>query len=106
MAVLVVVAGKVPIPHVATITEIYDALDTNADYDSGSGSVSKAEAYRTALRQLLVRAHDQMHGGERIRYEPAELNRMLARVESWIATKAAATAGGGVVYGSFRGFRG
>jgi len=79
----------------AARSDILDALDNNADYRE-TGSLTKAKAYATALRQLMSPRHmvkriDSGGQGEEVEHDLPTLKALLDEVNSWIDTNQGAS---------------
>lgn len=74
----------------ATLSEVQDAYDANADYDEDN-SLSKAKAFRTACRRLLAKLPSSslrgyMGGSQQsLQFRLDEIRRALKDSEAWIA---------------------
>lgn len=70
----------------STLTEVEAAFDDNADYDL-EADVPKCAAFIHAARILLRRVEAELaSGGDRIRREPATIQKLLEAAESWYRT--------------------
>lgn len=76
----------------ATIDELFDLMQDNADY-SASDSLSKARAYETALIQYMsITPSAQSDQGSSLSYDLATCQFLLSRVTSYIREKQSALA--------------
>ncbi|HOX08178.1 MAG TPA: hypothetical protein PK280_17415 [Planctomycetota bacterium] len=65
----------------------------NADYADGAGDLAKAQDFRSACRALLVLMPQSAgQGGSNVTMSMAEVAKQLAAAESFVGTKASATA--------------
>jgi len=91
----------------STLAEAKAGYLANSDYDAGSGDATKAGAFRTACRALLVllpstAASDRQSVSLDVGRVAAELD----KVDAWIRdTGASAAPGGRVIYSDTRDFR-
>jgi len=86
----------------ANLADAQAAYLANADYADGSGDTTKAQAFRSATRALLLLlpAGISQSGASRS-HNTANLNNQLAMVESWIASNVKAR----VLYADVQDFR-
>lgn len=80
------------------IAAVQQAYYDNADFEE-SGSVTKAQAYRTACRRLMglqpkMAQYGTQGGGTRLEIDPTVFAKELDRVSDWLATNADTTDGG------------
>lgn len=89
------------IDYGAAETAYYD----NADYDV-TGSVTRANAFVTACRQLIGRARKTGHGAANVEFDPASLQEQLETALSWLASNDTTNVSNpGVRHMSLRNFR-
>jgi len=91
---------------IATLAEAKAAYLANADYADGSGDLTKAAAFRTACRSLLVLL-PQTSASDRhsVTMSVAAIERELNLVQGWIQEHGGAIAAGRVVFGDTGDFR-
>lgn len=76
---------------------LYSEVATNRDY-AATGSISKARAFQTALTELLlIRPADGQFEDGRFAYSQTAVEKLLERVDAWIAAYERRSAGGGSV---------
>jgi hypothetical protein len=76
----------------ATLEEILDALNDNADYDK-VGSVSRAWDYVVAARRFLQLPSSSAEQGSSLGYTPAAIQEQITKAEAYIAANAATSSG-------------
>jgi hypothetical protein len=75
----------VALTSASTDAQVEAAYDDNADYDSGSGSVTKARDYQQACRFLLRRYPTTVGaGGTSLGRDTKVLQDELKRVDEWL----------------------
>lgn len=91
----------------ADLDTLYAEIATNRDYAS-TGSIAKARALQSTLTELmLTRPTDGQFEDGRFAYAGAAIDKMLKRVDEWIAAyERAASGGGGVKHLSPSDWRG
>lgn len=92
----------------ASLQEVRQAYDDNADYDL-VGSTSKAAEFIKACRLLVRRTpqrarHGTLGGGEEIEIDTTQVRRELEKAEAWLAAQPAAGGTSGVRYGNCNDF--
>lgn len=76
----------------STIDEIYDALDTNADFEE-TGSVTKAKAFITAAtRYLVLSPNSQSDQGSSLTINAAQIEALLQRARAFVAASSSSSA--------------
>ena len=91
----------------STLAQVKAAYADNASYDE-DGSVSKAKAFVTACRILLLKMPSvaEQLGHARVEQEMSEIRRQLEAAQSYVATAAADAGGDGqVIHSDFGEFR-
>lgn len=69
-----------------TLDEARDAYLANADFADSGGDVTKAQAFRSACRALLVLMPQSAgQGGANVTMSMAEISKQMAGVESFLA---------------------
>jgi len=91
----------------SNLAEAHAAFLANADYADGSGDLTKAQAFRSACRSLLVLMPQSASKGQSsTSMSVTSIKAELDRVEAWVGDHGGQTAGGSrVVYGNMRDFR-
>lgn len=85
------------------LNEVLDAYAANASYDEDA-SVTKARAFATACRILLVRLPTASQiGGASVSMDVSLIRQELNRAQQWLSTRSDNT--GGVRVASFENFR-
>ena len=95
----------------ATLAEVLDAYDTNADYDVDE-SASKCRLFIAACRRLLspgLSPKRSIHGGrgsEEIELDLLVVQNQLESAQDWLASFSSSDSGSNVTHVDFQGFRG
>jgi len=92
-----------PLTSASTLAEVEAEYRSNADYDDGAGDITKARAYRTAIRYLLQMYPSQFGSDQTQVSRNLEMfDRELKRVQSWLDANDSAVSGSHVSVLDFR----
>lgn len=79
----------------ATVASLISDLESNLDYEEGSGSTTKAEQVVTLCKKLLLkRPTSAGHAGSSVSYDANQIRSILENARLFLKVKASNSGGG------------